>query len=50
MAPDSGYMYLDPLEVIPITLLGSFRGVLVDFYGFGVLQDMRKRSTTNFLL
>ncbi|ODS32824.1 MAG: hypothetical protein SCARUB_02030 [Candidatus Scalindua rubra] len=24
-------MYLDPLEAIPITLLGSFRGVLVDF-------------------
>jgi len=29
-APDSGYMHLDSLETIPIILLGSFRGVLVD--------------------
>lgn len=28
--PDSGGTFLDPLEAIPITLLGSFRGALVD--------------------
>ena len=28
--PDSDYADLDPLEVIPTALLGSFRGVLVD--------------------
>ncbi len=27
---DSGYTRCDPLEVLPITLLGSFRGALVD--------------------
>ncbi len=27
---DSGYTRFDPLEVVPITLLGSFRGALVD--------------------
>jgi hypothetical protein len=30
VASDSEHIYLDPLEVIPITLLGSFRGVLID--------------------
>ena len=28
--PDSDYTVLDPLEVIPTALLGSFRGILVD--------------------
>ncbi|MBC8549793.1 MAG: hypothetical protein H8D23_09080 [Candidatus Brocadiales bacterium] len=28
--PDSNYTNLDPLEVLPTALLGSFRGVLVD--------------------
>ena len=29
--PDGNYLSFDPTETIPITLLGSFRGVLVDF-------------------
>mgnify|MGYP003965594571 FL=1 len=42
--PDSNYTSLDPLEVIPTALLGSFRGVLVDLLWIrGIARHEEKR-------
>jgi len=43
--PDSNYTSLDPLEVIPTALLGSFRGVLVDLLWIRGIAGMKRKGS-----